>query len=361
MSAPRWLSDIDVQRPSSVARDAVVRVLRVPPESAGMRVDTFLSHTLRNTSRTRAKLIAQNSAFSPEGRRLKASERLAPEALVALWRDPVDDLDPEIELPILHEDEHLLVIDKPPNLTVHPTARHYHATVTRILRQQRPSEKLNLIHRLDKETSGVLLLARTPEADRAFKRAFEGIELPPEHAGLSNRRGIAPPSERRRLVEKAYLAICWGRPPEGTIRRALEPDPENPLRVKMRIAAPGCGLAATTVVRVLDQCDGYSLVHCALLTGRQHQIRVHLASLGTPVVGDKLYGPDDRLLAKAADGKLEASDLLRLEHPRHALHACSYRLKHPLTGKALHFIAPLSPDLVTFWQSVSGRLPSMRR
>lgn len=358
MSAPRWISDMPLQRPEGVADDAVVRVLRVPPEGAGSRVDVFLSHALRGTSRTRAKLIAQNSAFCPTGRRLKASERLPAESLIALWRDPVDDQDPELQLPILFEDEHLLVINKPAQLTVHPTARHYHATVIRILQGLRPDEKLNLVHRLDKDTSGVLLLARTVEADRAFKRVFEGIVAPPGLLGLAARR--LPPgtcSHRKRLVEKTYFAICWQQPPDGLLDTPLEPDTDNCLRVKMRIAQPGQGLPASTVVKVLDQCPGYSFVQCTLLTGRQHQIRVHLASVGAPVVGDKLYGPDDQLLARAADGTLTLEDRQLLELPRQALHAARYRLRHALTGQDLDLSAPLSEDLVEFWQRVARRAP----
>ena len=362
MSSPRWLVDTDVTRPGGVPEDAIVRVLRVPPESAGLRLDVFLSAALRNTSRTRAKLIAEHSAYCPRGRHRKASERLRAEDRIALWRRPIDDADPEVELPVLYEDPHLLVVDKPANLTVHPTARHHHATVTKILAQLYPREKLQLIHRLDKETSGVLLISRGVEAYRAFKMAFEGIVFTPPvpvEPGAARRRPPRPQVSpvRQRLVEKQYLAICWGTPPDGLVEHPLEPDPDNSLRVKMRVASPGHGLTARTHLETLARCTGYSLVRCSLLTGRQHQIRVHLAALGCPVVGDKLYGPDDRLLARAADGLLTTEDLQRLELPRHALHAARYRLEHAVTGKALDLVAPLAADLATFWKSVSGYEP----
>ena len=122
-------------------------------------------------------------------------------------------------------------------------------------------------------------------------------------------------------VTKVYLAITWGVPNNGLVDRPLEPDTDNPLRVKMRIARPNCGQDARTTVTVLHRRSGYALVSCQLHTGRQHQIRAHLASLGCPVVGDKLYGPDDRLLARAADGHLTDKDWARLELPRHALHS----------------------------------------
>ncbi len=359
MSAPRWLIDPDLIRPRGVADDAIVRVLRVPPECAGLRLDVFLSGALRNTSRTRAKLIAENGAFGPEGKPRKASERLRAEDRIVLWRRPVDDPDTELELPVIYEDEHLLVIDKPPNIAVHPTARHHNGTVTKRLEQLYPGQRLHLIHRLDRETSGVLLIARGPEADRAFKMAFEG--LPPPDPGLEPRRRrprarLTPPV-RQRLVEKYYLAICWGAPPDGEVNLPLESDPDNPLRVKMRLSKPGEGLTARTTFESLARCDGYSLVRCVLLTGRQHQIRVHLASLGCPVVGDKLYGPDDRLLARGADGLLSEDDLTLLELPRHALHASCYRLSHAVTGQTLELRAPLAADLADFWRSVAGSEP----
>jgi 23S rRNA pseudouridine1911/1915/1917 synthase len=363
MGVPRWLVDTDVTRPSGVADDAVVRVLRVPPEGAGVRLDVFLSGALRNTSRTRAKLIVEHSAYSPSGRRRKASERVRAEDHIVLWRRPVDDADPELELPVLYSDDHLMVLDKPAHLTVHPTARHHHATVTKILQQRYPGERLQLIHRLDRETSGVLLLGRTAEAERAFKMKFEGIvpiALQPRLTREQRRKPRRPPTEappRQRFVDKEYYAICWGSVKAGLIDLPIEPDPHNSLRVKMRVAQAGQGLEARTDVEVLASCPGYSLVRCCLFTGRQHQIRVHLAAHGCPVVGDKLYGPDDRLLARGADGELTEDDLRRLELPRHALHAWRYRLEHAITGLPLDLRSPLPADLVAFWQSVSGFQP----
>jgi 23S rRNA pseudouridine1911/1915/1917 synthase len=359
VNAPRWLIDPTVIRPNGVPDNAIVRVLRVPPEDAGIRLDVFLSGALRNTSRTRAKRIAENGAFCPEGKRRKPSERLQAEARVVLWRPPVDDADPEIELPVVYSDDHLLVLNKPPLVAVHPTARHHHATVTKMLQQRYPNEHLRLVHRLDRETSGVLLIARGPEAERTFKMLFEGIAPSNVATQPGRRRGRGSTNRtRERLIEKEYVAICWGSPPDGLVDLPLEPDPDNPLRVKMRIAKPGQGLRAQTRLEALERCAGYTLVRCSLLTGRQHQIRLHLAALGCPVVGDKLYGPDDRLLARAADGCLTAQDLLRLELPRHALHAACYRLEHPFRPGALVLRAPLSPDLVDFWQLVAGSRPA---
>lgn len=316
-----------------------MRVFRVPPESAGMRVDRFLASQLRNTSRTRAKDIAARTAYSLDARPLKPSERVHAEDHVVLWRPAFDELDEPLPIAVVFEDEHLLVVDKPPNMAVHPTARHHHATVVKCLQAERPGEFLTLVHRIDRETSGLLMVARSPAADRAFKRALEDRSVGAFTGAKS------PP------LQKTYLAITHGAPPEGLIDRPLEADTDNPLRVKMRQAAPGTGLEARTQVKVLETKGGYCLVECELLTGRQHQIRVHLAAAGAPLVGDKLYGPDERMLARAADGELSDADLAQLELPRHALHAHRYRLRHAVTGTDLDLCSPLPPDLRDFWSS----------
>lgn len=321
-----------------------------------MRVDVFVQSQLRNTSRTRARAIVENSAYSPEGRRLKASERVKGEDRVVLWRPPFDEPDALGPIDILYEDEHLLVVDKPPLVAVHPTARHHHATVIKRLEVQRPGEFLSLVHRIDRETSGLLLVGRSREADRAFKRLLEdrsvavSQDMARERSGATTPRRSAVPA-----VDKIYLAITWGVPSVDVIELPLELDPENSLRVKMRVAEPGQGLDARTGVHVRETRAGYALVECRLFTGRQHQIRLHLAATGTPIVGDKLYGPDERLLARAADGELTDEDRERLELPRHALHAHRYRLAHAMTGQPLDLVSPLAADLAEFWDELCAR------
>jgi 23S rRNA pseudouridine1911/1915/1917 synthase len=307
-----------------------------------MRLDVFVQSQLRNTSRTRARLIIETGAFNPEGRRLRHNDRVRAEDRIVLWRHPFEEDQSAVDFTALYEDPHLLVIDKPPLLAVHPTARYHHHTVLKILEARRPGEFLSLVHRLDRETSGILILARSSESDRAFKRLLEDRTVAATAAG----RG-----EGESAMQKTYLAITWGVPPTGLIDTPLELDPDNPLRVKMRVAAPGTGLEARTEVSVLETRAGYALVACGLHTGRQHQIRVHLGSVGCPVVGDKLYGPDERMLARAADGELTDEDLEKLELPRHALHAYRYVLPHAITGETLNLEAPLAADLQAFWDS----------
>ena len=329
---------IEVVRPDEVPEGSVVTVLRVPPEVAGMRLDRFVQTQLKRTSRTRAAKIVARGAYSPDARRLRGNDRVKAEQCILLWRAPWDEQAPIVDLPVLYEDEHLIAIDKPAGVPVHPTARYHNSTVVKQLEAAR-GERLMLSHRIDRETSGVLLLARTGEADRKVKLQFEG-------------RGST------RAVLKRYSAIVWGWPEESRFRveLPLELDPVSRYKVKMRVARGAGGLAAATACQVHGRAVDpaterkYALVGCVLETGRQHQIRVHLAALGTPIVGDKLYGPDEALFARGADGTLTEEDRQLLELERHALHAQILELDHPITGKRVCIEAPLPADLLEFWK-----------
>lgn len=343
-------------RPEGVEEGAVVSVFRVPPELAGQRLDVFMQSQLRRTSRTRTQFIVRNSAFAEDGRRLKPNHRVQAEELVMLWRPPWDEDPVPTDVPVVHEDEHLLAVDKPALLPVHPTARYHKNTLINVLKAARPGGFLSLGHRLDRETSGVLLVSKSAACDRSLKKALEA------------RTGIA----------KTYLAITWGVPApalgveaggtvtdasaldgEGAFRldRSLELDMDSSLKVKMRLGKTADALSAATRFKVLEtKTSGngrtYALVRCELETGRQHQIRLHLAALGSVIVGDKLYGHDERCFARAADGELTDEDREILELPRHALHATRLSLAHPMTGAPLAVTADLPPDLRSFWDAL---------
>jgi 23S rRNA pseudouridine1911/1915/1917 synthase len=341
--SPAELRDVFV-RPAHVPEGSVVSIFRVPPEQAGQRLDVFLQSELRRTSRTRAQMIVRASAHDIDGRRMRPGQRLIAEQKVLLWREPWDETPVPTEIPILYEDEHLLAVDKPAGLPVHPTARYHKNTLIKLLQASRPNQFVSLGHRLDRETSGVLLVAKTQECDRALKRDLEA----------------------RDNIEKRYVAITWGVPrdPEGRARsafryeRSLELDPESSLGVKMRLGISSDALHAATRFEIVGTAnrdeETYAKVVCDLETGRQHQIRIHLQALGASIVGDKLYGPDETLFARGADGELTADDLVLLELPRHALHAARLTLPHPVTRRDLAIEAPLPADLGSFWSSLSA-------
>jgi 23S rRNA pseudouridine1911/1915/1917 synthase len=328
--------DETARRPEGVPEQAVVTVLRVPPEAAGMRLDLFVQTQLKRTSRTRTQMIVRRSAFGADGLRLRVNDRVYAEQRVLLWREPWDETPVPTDLPVLYEDPHLFAIAKPAGVPVHPTARYHRNTVVKLLESTRAGESFTLAHRLDRETSGVLLLAKTKEADRKIKRQLEA----------------------RTGIEKRYLAITWGAPEPDRFRvdLPLEIDESSRFRVRMRVARPGQGLAASTEFRALGRAehDGrtYALLHCDLESGRQHQIRVHLAAMGCPVVGDKLYGPDPDLFGRGADGTLTDTDRALLELDRHALHAERLSFDHPITGDRVSIEAPLPSDLRDFCERV---------
>jgi len=333
-------SAVRPDRPPAVAEGSVVTILRVPPEVAGQRMDVFVQSQLKRTSRTRAQWIVRASAYDGDGRKLVPNDRVRAEQQVLLWRAAWDETPVPMVVPVLYEDEHLLAVDKPALLPVHPTARYHKNTLIKVLQAQRPEEPfLSLGHRLDRETSGVMLVSKTRACDRALKKRLEA----------------------RDDIEKTYVALTWGVPRGGArgfrCERGMQLDEESTLRVKMRISDGPEALRAVTVFDVAEVRTGpsgeYALVRCTLETGRQHQIRLHLASLGAPVVGDKLYGPDERAFARGADGELTSDDVAMLELPRHALHAARLRLGHPITGAPLVIEAPLPEDMRAFWDALT--------
>jgi 23S rRNA pseudouridine1911/1915/1917 synthase len=329
-------------RPEGVDEGSVVTIFRVPPEVAGQRVDVFVQSQLHRTSRTRAQIIVRASAYDGNGRKLVPNDRVRPEQQILLWRAPWDETAAPLEVPIVYEDDHLLAVDKPAMLPVHPTARYHKNTLIKRLQAERPDAPfLSLGHRLDRETSGVMIVSKSRACDRALKKQLQ----------------------ERKDVEKTYLAVTWGVPDRGDgaqsfrLVQSMQLDRDNALRVKMKTSdAPGA-LYAATAFEVVEARRGpsggtYALVRCTLETGRQHQIRLHLASLGAPVVGDKLYGPDETAFARGVDGQLTADDVARLELPRHALHSARLALPHPMTGAPLVLEAPLPADIAGFWGSL---------
>ncbi len=313
--------------PAVVPTDALVTVFNVKPEHGGMRLDRWLSTVMSRLSRTRAQRICEDFAYDPRGRLLRSSHRVRGDEKVVVFRPRWEEPAAPREVPVLYQDEHLIAVDKPAGLPVHPTARYHQNTLTTVLGEIFPGRRVVPCHRLDRETSGIVLTACTPAAERAIKTAFAN-----------------------RAVQKTYEALVHGVVPDESFvvdaPLALEGG-EVSVRMTVRSVSRG-GLPSLTRIRVLERMDGFTRVAAHPETGRQHQIRVHLAHAGFPIVGDKLYAHGSEVfLAVLADGMTDAlrSQLL-LE--RHALHAAGLRIAHPATGEELAIESPLPADLRTF-------------
>jgi 23S rRNA pseudouridine1911/1915/1917 synthase len=234
-------------------------------------------------------------------------------------------------LSILYEDEDALAIDKPPMLPVHPSGRHLtdtliqrvhaHYRVETAERSARP----RLAHRIDRETSGVVLIGKRPRAHSELMRQFEDRE-----------------------VEKEYLAIVQGSPSFDSGRIDFPIGPARKSTIGIKVACRPDGQPALTTWRVVSRHRGCTLVACQLHTGRQHQIRVHMEAIGHPLVGDKLYGYGEEYFQKQSDDALTRDDLAVLELPRQALHSHRLVFTSPSCGKRIEVVSPLAPDLAAF-------------
>lgn len=302
------------------------RTLRAGPDAEGTRLDTWLARALPELSRARVQSLIEAGLVLLDGRPCRAAARLRAGQSVAIRVPPPEPATPEAEdipLEVVFEDAHLLVVSKPAGLVVHPGAGAPRGTlVNALLHHVRDLSGVGgvlrpgIVHRLDRGTSGLLLVAKDDETHRALARQFAGRE-----------------------VEKEYLALVLGVPgtKAGTIALPVGRDPVH--RRKMSVRAPR-GREARSDYRVLEAFDGASLLRVRIHTGRTHQIRVHLASIGHPVAGDAAYGGTRQPSSRRGAAR-EA--LLSLGRP--ALHAARLAFAHPAGGQRLAFEAPLPPDL----------------
>lgn len=306
-----------------MAADDAVEVgwhLIVDPACDGWRVDRFLALRLTRVSRARAARLAvideddrargplKKSAAVRKGQRLFV-ERPLPDAGVSL-PPPT----------ILHADDDLLVLDKPAGWAAHPTATRYAGTLKYWLATEGYDAEHEPVHRLDVETSGVIAIARTAAAARFYKMALEN-----------------------RAFEKTYLCVVEGEAPAAfTVDVPLGFDPDTALKLALKM---GRGtLPAETGFERLWTDGRRSVLVARPITGRQHQIRVHAALSGLPLVGDKLYGPDEQLFLASLERALTDEELARLGHPRQALHAWRLALPSP-SGEVRVFEAPWPAEL----------------
>lgn len=245
---------------------------------------------------------------------------------------------PLLPLPVLVDDADLFVVNKPAGLLAYPVGGRRVAALSIAERQLRRGDEVvevRPLHRLDRETSGILMMARNHRADRRVKKAFQ-----------------------RRKVAKSYLALVRGRMDGGVRIVRLPIGPEDGA-IRIRMATRPDGKPAETWLRNLGTFGdpGWTWVEARPRTGRTHQIRVHLAAIGHPIVGDKVYCDDGRAFLRRWEGEYDEEDLRRLELPRHALHAWKTSLRHPDDERDLHLIAPPAPDLLAFAACRGGEPP----
>ena len=320
------------------APDAV-RNLVIAAAEDGERLDRVLASHMTDLSRSRLKTLVlagqvtiDGAPVLDPGRKVRADDAIA---ITVPAPEPAEPRAEPIPLNIVYEDDAIIVIDKPKGLVVHPAAGNWTGTLVNALIAhcgdslsgiggvRRPG----IVHRLDKDTTGLLVVAKTDRAHRKLAAQFA------DHG-------------RTGALERAYLAFVWGVParPKGTIDKPIDRHPHA--RDKMAVR-PG-GRTAITHWEVLERYAGAdqkgvaSLVECRLETGRTHQIRVHLAAIGHPLMGDSVYGPGFK--TKASQLPERARDALAALD-RQALHAHMLVLEHPVTGELLHFRSELPADL----------------
>lgn len=316
---PSWF-DEEVEESESDIRE-----FSVLAEHEGLRLDHFLVQQLPERSRSMLQDWIESGRVLLEGRPGKASSKLkvAQEVLVELPTSlsPALPEAEDIALDVLYEDAHLLVLNKQRGLVVHPATSHLSGTLVNALLGHchdlsgiRGVEKPGIVHRLDKDTSGLMVVAKNDVAHLGLTRQFQ-----------------------ERLVSKHYQAVVHGRPQplRGRIDQPLGRHPVD----RVRMAVNARGKTAITDYEVAESFDNYSLVELQIHTGRTHQIRVHLTWLGFPIVGDPLYGR--RTNPYGFQGQ--------------ALHCCRLGFRHPVDHQSLEFSAEAPPDMQELLQRLRGR------
>ena len=301
--------------------------LVVPPEQVGQRLDRFLTSFLAGHSRSQLQKLITDGLVTVEGRAAKANLTLrdGDRVRIELPEPVASEVESEaLPLEILFQDDDLAVVNKPAGMVVHPAPGNWSGTLVNALKgrggplsELGGDEREGIVHRLDKETSGLLLVAKTDRAHRVLGAAMS-----------------------RREIVRRYAALCWGHldADRVTVDKPIARDPRD----RKRMAIVSTGRAARTDFVRLARFDSVDLLRAHLHTGRTHQIRVHLSSLGHPVVGDDTYG--------GGGGRR----LVPLPSKRHFLHAAWLRFRHPTTGEPVEVRSPLPPELVRALAAVAS-------
>ncbi len=297
---------------------------RLAPEHAGWRLDRALADAVPTLSRERLKALIRGGAVEAQGKSLRdpAAKVRGDEAIRVTVPEPAPahNVPQDIPLTIVFEDEHLLVVDKPAGLVVHPAAGNLDGTLVNALLHHCAGQlsgiggvaRPGIVHRIDKDTSGLLVVAKTDVAHEGLAKQFAA------HS-----------------IDRRYLAIVNGVPTsEGKVDAPLARSATN--RQKIAIVEGTRGKHAITHWRRLDVLQDAGLVECRLETGRTHQIRVHMASIGHSLVGDPVYGRSEKMHSKI---------LKNLQFHRQALHAAELGFTHPVIRNRLSFHRPMPPDM----------------
>jgi 23S rRNA pseudouridine1911/1915/1917 synthase len=333
------------------------RTLVVPPEAAGQRLDQFLTSQLEGVSRSRVQLLLEQGDVLVNGARPKASSKLRGGESIAISGEPrpapLKAIAEDIPLQVVFEDANLAVIDKPAGMMVHAgsgqteDARNRGTLVNALLHRFRALSTTSgelrpgIVHRLDKDTSGLIIVAKNDRTHAALAEMFS-----------------------TRQVKKTYIALVHGsvERAKGTITAAIGRDPMRRTRMTTRVQEDGRSAVShyEVVRRLATRFGKFTLVRVRIETGRTHQIRVHMASIGHPVVGDTLYGASGQLTdqaamqaapSKAARRKAEPE---RLRLGRNFLHAAELEFTHPKTGKPLSLASPLPEALNAFLERLES-------
>lgn len=306
----------------------------IAPDASGWRLDRALAAALPTLSRERLKaLISSGEVVGPEGAAVRdPAAKAVPGGVYAVSvpePKPAHNAAQDIALDIVFEDEHLLVVDKPAGMVVHPAAGNLDGTLVNALLHHCAGRlsgiggvaRPGIVHRIDKDTSGLLVVAKTDIA----------------HEGLAAQFA-------RHSIHRAYLAIVAGRPnpPSGSVDAPLARSSAN--RKKMAVVEPGRGKRAVTHYRLLRPLKEAALVECRLETGRTHQVRVHMAAIGHPLLGDPVYGR-----TRPAHREI----LIRLGFHRQALHAAELGFVHPVSKENLTFKSDVPSDIQELFGTLS--------
>lgn len=296
----------------------------VPQEDEGMLLKTILRNRMNVSRRllSRLKLTAQGIMLNGERRYIDIPVQAGDQVEVRMQEEVSEDILPEeMPLSILFEDDHLLILNKPAGVIVHPTHGHYTGTLANGVvyhwRQKGENVRFRPVHRLDQETSGVLVIAKNPYVHQHISEQMQQDK-----------------------ITKAYIALVHGRMEltEGTVNAPIDRDKEHP---RIRIVTSE-GYESITHYKVEAAYESGSIVRIRLETGRTHQIRVHMRHLGHPLIADRMYGPGGELETGIIPDKL-ADDGFPIQ--RQALHAVQLGLTHPGTGEWITFTAPLPTDM----------------